>query len=330
MALVPRFTVRHMTINPSMSCNFSTGPQLLVRGEKASGKTLDAATILEDEQRGVFRVLQVSPQKEERGGKRKSGFAKPFGGVPPPTRADSMKPDQWWGSVWPAARTFHPATVPLPVRQGVVQTKAQVVPSKWANAELMKIPNFLHLTPPVIKRHCAALSRFCTAWPQGLETEEEQTTHFPLTVTTSDHLNSSSSVRDRRARIVTLKFKLDSLKLDKHARDKFVRLVGDRFDEETGEVKLTADRCPYRGQNEDYATYLLTALFHESCVVEDWEASKEVADEEMFCPVEEGGREALEEILNKGEDEETVRRYKEEVRRLLGLPGQTVEATVIS
>ena len=46
--------------------------------------------------------------------------------IPPPQRADLMKPDQAWGDVWPAARTFHPAVVPLPVRQGVVQQKAQV------------------------------------------------------------------------------------------------------------------------------------------------------------------------------------------------------------
>jgi len=30
-------------------------------------------------------------------------------------------------------------------------------PGKYANAELMKIPNFLHLTPAHIKQHCAAM-----------------------------------------------------------------------------------------------------------------------------------------------------------------------------
>ena len=139
-----------------------------------------------------------------------------------------MKPDQDWGNVWPAARTFHPATVPLPVRQGVTQTKAHVVPSKWANAELMKIPNFLHLTPPVVSEHCAALARFCTPWPKGLESDEAVDKHFPLNIVTSDHLNSSSSIRDRRARIVTLRFQLNSLNLDVHARDKFIRLVDER------------------------------------------------------------------------------------------------------
>merc|ERR1712071_332606 len=84
-----------------------------------------------------------------------------------------------------------------------------------------------------------------------------------VTVVTSDHLNSSSSVRDRRARVVSLRFNIDSLNLDSHARDKFVRLVGERCDEASGLVTLTADRCPYRGQNLDYANYLMTALYYE-------------------------------------------------------------------
>lgn len=64
--------------------------------------------------------------------------------------------DQDWHTVWPIARTFHPATVPLPVHQGFTE-KLQAAPGKFANAELMKIPNFLHLTPPAIKRHCEAI-----------------------------------------------------------------------------------------------------------------------------------------------------------------------------
>jgi len=240
-----------------------------------------------------------------------------------------MKPDQDWGSVWPGARTFHPASVPLPVRQGVVQQKAQVVPSKWANAELMKIPNFLHLTPPVIKKHCDALKKFCTPWPQGLETEEDVSEHFPLTVITSDYLNSSSSIRDRRSRVVTMQFNIDSLNLDHHARDKLIRLVEDRYCEETGVVSLTADRCPYRGQNLDYLSYLLTALYHESWALEQWEGEKKIEDQEVFKEEEFQEAGALQDILNRGEDEASLKRYKEETRKLLGLPEQTVIATTV-
>jgi small subunit ribosomal protein S35 len=328
---VPRITFRQICCSPGLPRTFSSSQQVGERGGERGKptKSIDAATILENENKGVFRVMQIEPPKFEKQ-ERQFGGNKQFGGLPPPIRSASMKPDQAWDSVWPAARTFHPATVPLPVRQGVVQVKNMVVPSKWANAELMKIPNFLHLTPPVIKKHCTALKRFCTAWPSGLETEDDIVNHFPLTVTTSDHLNSSSSIRDRRARIVTFKFPVDSLQLDQHARDKFLRLVGERYNEETGEVTLTADRCPYRGQNQDYASYLLTALFHESWSVEEWEVDKGEADQEVFSPEEKQEREALVEILNKGEDENSILRYKEEVRKILGLPEQVLEPEVVT
>ena len=202
------------------------------------------------------------------------------------------------------------------------------MPSKHANAELMKLPNFLHLSPPVVSQHCAALAKFCTPWPQGLDTEEEVEQHFPISLTYSDYLNSSSSVRDRRSRIVQIRINIKSLPLDDHARDKLIRLVGRRYNEETGEIQLVSDRCPYRGQNEDYCKYLLTALLHESWRIEDWEV-KEVADMEQFKE-EAGEREALQSLLNKGESEVTVARYREEVRRMLGLPETVVQAETVS
>jgi hypothetical protein len=55
------------------------------------------------------------------------------------------------------------------------------------------------------------------AWTKGMETEEDIDSD-----TISDHLNSNSSIRDRRARIVQLRLNLDSLPLDR------IRLVGDR------------------------------------------------------------------------------------------------------
>ena len=96
-----------------------------------------------------------------------------------------------------------------------------------------------------------------------------------------------------------------------------------RFNEETGEITVTADRCPYRGQNEDYCKYLLTALYHESWTVEDWE-TKAVQDEEVFETEEGDRREALEDLINNGEDELRILRYKEEVRRQLGLSEEEV------
>lgn len=75
-----------------------------------------------------------------------------------PPRSNQMPVNQDWPSVWPTAKTFHPASVPLPLHQGWVEPGV-TPPGKFANAELMKIPNFLHLTPPAIKKHCEALKR---------------------------------------------------------------------------------------------------------------------------------------------------------------------------
>ena len=205
--------------------SFMTSSSLKSEKVPRKERNFDAQSIMEDEKKGIFRVLTIGKPKDmEKGGRRRRESS----GMKPPARSSSMVPDQRWGDVWPAARTFHPSVVPLPVRQGVTQTKSQVVPSKHANTELMKIPNFLHLTPPVISEHCAAISKFCTKWPQGLETEEDIEQHFPVSITHSDYLNSSSSIRDRRSRIIQLRIKVKSLPLDDHARDKFIRLVGER------------------------------------------------------------------------------------------------------
>lgn len=54
--------------------------------------------------------------------------------------------------------------------------------------------------------------------------------------------------------------------LNNHAEDKIKRLLGERFNQETGEVTLVTDRCPMRRQNYDYNMYLLVALYYESMV----------------------------------------------------------------
>lgn len=115
-----------------------------------------------------------------------------------------MDVKQDWGNVWPGPRSFHPATVPLPIRQGY-QEKAIAAPDKFANAELMKIPNFLHLTPPVIKRQCEALKKYCTPWPKGLETDELCEEHFPVQYITSDYVHGLPSIRNPLSRIITIK-----------------------------------------------------------------------------------------------------------------------------
>eukprot|EP00088_Acartia_fossae_P036525 TRINITY_DN37745_c0_g1_i1.p1 TRINITY_DN37745_c0_g1~~TRINITY_DN37745_c0_g1_i1.p1 ORF type:complete len:340 (-),score=49.48 TRINITY_DN37745_c0_g1_i1:39-1058(-) len=335
-------SLRGLRLSP-MSCRFLSTSSIVCRRGQGSvfskgalGKEddrKDAATILEEERNGVFRVLDIGKPRAETG--RMEDNRRRFAAQKVKLRHTEMKPDADWGSIWPAARTFHPAVVPLPVRQGIIQIKKQVVPSKYANTELMKIPNFLHLTPPVIKKHCGALRKFCSAWPVGLHTDEDIQKHFPIKVTTSDYLNSSSSIRDRRSRVVVLRFKLASLSLDDHARDKFIRLVGDRYDHESDEVTLTTDRCPYRGQNIDYAKYLMTALYFESWKTESWEV-KDYADKESFevVEIEEGEKgkymQCLKDILNAGEDDISLRQYKEAARKVLNLPTPTAKTEIVN
>ncbi|XP_046391436.1 28S ribosomal protein S35, mitochondrial isoform X1 [Ischnura elegans] len=264
-------------------------------------------------------------------------------------RSEKMHVDQHWPSVWPGPRTFHPATVPLPLHQGYPHKKKST-PGKFANTELMKIPNFLHLTPPAIKQQCEALKKFCTDWPKGLETDEQQESHRPIEVSTSTYCHSSPSIRDPLSRIVTVKVHVRSLPLNAHAKDKFLRLVGERYDPTTDVVTLVADRCPLQNQNRDYAFYLLTALFHESWKVEPWESEKLREDMEVYLwegseseqnfsnllqwkgkndkenpksniskEDKENYKIAVESLFNSGEDAVTINKYKEATKNLVCL-----------
>lgn len=251
------------------------------------------------------------------------------------------------------------ATVPLPLRQGFVESRSQASPGKFANAELMKVPNFLHLTPPVISKQCEALKKFCTPWPKGLETEEKQEKHFPVRVISSDYVHALPTIRNPLSRIVTIKLKLARLNLDQHARDKFLRLVDERYNAETDEVTIVTDRCPLKKQNFDHAIYLLTgeiradfvlidlqeqfflALYHESNFVEDWEKTKVEADMETYIWDNNKSKQAATEILswksdrkveppraygdtvelifNDGENQYNIDKYKEQVVKMLGI-----------
>lgn len=197
-------------------------------------------------------------------------------------REEHMKDDQDWPSVWPVPKTFSPSAVPLPLRQSYEEKNYNPPRGKYANTELLKIPNFLHLTPLAIERHCEALKKFCTKWPEGLETDEEVRAHFPITVITRDFVHSAPTIRDVRARIINLKINIQDLKLKPKDKDKFIRLATHRYNKMTGELSLIVSACPLKKQNTDYAEYLLTALYFESLKHEDWEDEKEECDWERF------------------------------------------------
>lgn len=265
-----------------------------------------------------------------------------------------MPVDQDWTAVYPSATPFRANTVPLPVRMGY-PIKGGVAPDKKGNLELIKIPNFLHLTPDAIKKHCESLKPFCTEWPSALDTDAKCAKHFPIKVQTTDYVSAGPSLRNPSARIVNLQVKLSSLNLDDHARKKMIKLVGSRYCKDTDILTIVTERCPLRKQNYDYAMYLLTALYHESWKTEAWEAEKTVADMEQYSwedspsqknildtltrmkVVEEaeGGEEMRKQLLglaevqeykdsvtrlkNEGENEDTVLQYKEAVKKVLKL-----------
>ncbi|KAG8142727.1 hypothetical protein E2320_005926 [Naja naja] len=156
-------------------------------------------------------------------------------------RSEKMEADQDWTSVYPTAASFKPSAVPLPIRMGY-PVKGGAALAKEGNLELLKIPNFLHLTPVAIKKHCAALKDFCTEWPSALDSDEKCLEHFPIEIGTSDYVSAGPSLRNPKARVVTLKVKLSSLNLDDHARKKFIKLVGERYCRNTDMVTITTDR----------------------------------------------------------------------------------------
>lgn len=220
--------------------------------------------------------------------------------------------------------------------------------------ELIKIPNFLHLTPVAIKKHCEALKPFCTEWPSALDTDAKCDELFPVKVECTDYVSSGQSVRNPSARIVQLKVKLSDLNLDDHARKKMLKLVRERYCKDTDVLTITTDSCPLRQQNYDYAQYLLTVLYHESWKTEAWEAEKTVADMEeyswegspsqknmmdmllrMKVAGEGEGEEVREQLLgrsevqeykdsvtrlkNEGDNESTMLQYKEAVKKVFNL-----------
>ncbi|XP_040583709.1 small ribosomal subunit protein mS35 [Lepeophtheirus salmonis] len=267
-----------------------------------------------EEAQGIFRVLDIGlPNKydlDKDTKKRRKEFRAP----------ERKKSDVEWSSVWPAPKTFHPYVVPLPIRQGFVNRKeGKTVPDKNANVELMKIPNFLHATPPAIRQHCAAIKKYCTEWPKELDTNAIIDRTFSLTKETSDYLNASSSLRDFRARITTFKFKLSNLFLEPKAKDKMIRLLGtEHYNLETDEVTIVVDRCPYRKQNSDYFKYLISALYFESFKVEDWEKmgfldTLNFEYEDLFVEYEDNDKiddpevkDVFNHLVNEGENSNTL------------------------
>ncbi|KAE9420412.1 hypothetical protein Angca_005807, partial [Angiostrongylus cantonensis] len=195
-------------------------------------------------------------------------------------RSEEMAVDQDWTAVWPAARSFASSVIPLPIRMGSRPDPEKRAPfKKQGNLELVKIPNFLHLTPAAIEKHCNAIRKFCTEFPVELIKDENLAdSEFPLRISYNSYVHQGTNIRDNRARVITLQVKLSALQLSDFARDKLIRLASSRYDEKTDTLTVITDRCHTRKQNLDYAFYLLTAIYHEANKVEPWESLKQRED----------------------------------------------------
>ena len=240
---------------------------------------------------------------------------------PPEPREERMEVDQDWTSVWPTAQVFKPSVVPLPLRMGKPSGKFGVPLSKYANVELLKINNFLHLTPPAIGKHCAAIKKFMTQWPQELNRSDARDNFFPLEITTSDFCFAGPAVGHPDSRVCTLRIKLSNLKLGERARNKMILLLNERYDPETDYLQIVTDRCPTRKQNQDYAVYLLTVLYHESKKFQTFEEEKSEADDEKFVWETSGAKESLENYMEQvnveSDDSKRKQLFKEAVQKVV-------------
>ncbi|CAD5117646.1 unnamed protein product [Dimorphilus gyrociliatus] len=246
--------------------------------------------------------------------------------IAPPPRADSLPMDSDWTDVWPTASSFKWSVVPFPIRQGYIRKMCEnegIVPGKYGNAELMKIPNFLHLTPAHIRKHCAALKAFCTPWPNELDTDEKCQVNFPIKITTRDYCKDGHSIRDERSRLVTMTVALSDLDLDEHAKDKIKRLVGNRYNEVTDVITIETDQCPTKKQNFDYAFYLLSACYSEAWKTEQWESDITEEDQAGFRWSSSESKLAVDKALsgmkNSDNQENIVKNYADAVSDIFNI-----------
>ncbi|KRZ10094.1 28S ribosomal protein S35, mitochondrial [Trichinella zimbabwensis] len=250
--------------------NFSTSKSVI--------NVTDALIANSDE---TFRKLELIPKLPVK--KAQSIRYGRFANEIMPPREQRQPIDQDWPSVWPVAQSFKASSVPLPLRMGFQKSRSKKPPpDKHANLELMKIPNFLHLTPPAIARHCEAIRKWCTPWPEQLNSDDRCRHYFPVQFEYHDYIHAGPTIRDSRSRVVSLRVHVRDLPLDYHAKDKLLRLVGDRYDKKDDILTITTNRCPARHQNRDYSVYLLTVLFHESWKFEEWEKEKTELDMEKY------------------------------------------------
>uniref|UniRef100_A0A3Q3N393 Mitochondrial ribosomal protein S35 n=1 Tax=Mastacembelus armatus TaxID=205130 RepID=A0A3Q3N393_9TELE len=208
-------------------------------------------------------------------------------------RTEKMPLDQDWTAVYPAATPFRANAVPLPVRMGY-PVKRGVPAEKKGNLELIKIPNFLHLTPAAIKKHCKALKPFCTEWPAALETDAKCDEHFPIKVESRDYVSAGLSLRNPLARIVHLT-KTEAWEAE----------------------KTVADMEEYSWENSPSQKNILDMLLRMTVVGEG--EGKEVQEQLLGRREVQEYKDSVTRLKNEGESESTILQYKEAVKKVLNL-----------
>jgi len=219
-----------------------------------------------DSQVGRLKGNQKNEGGEDNHSKSSWSTGRKDGRIQELSRGEMLSMETDWSSVFDAAKPYNRNVIPLPIRMGRPRhSRLGDVPTiDKGNIELLKVPNFFHLTPPAIEKHCMALKDYCSPWPKKVGVR-------PFRVTTINYSYAGPSIRHPDSRMVKMQISLKDLDLDKHARRKFILLVGDRYNSYSDEVTLIADKCPTRKQNKEHAYYLFAALFHESKKNESWE-----------------------------------------------------------
>jgi len=184
--------------------------------------------------------------------------------TPRPTNWEASKKD--WPSAHPTPQSYNQNIIPLPIRMGRHWiNRIDPLPAEAdGNIELLKIPNFFHLTPPAIERHCEALKPYTTPFPKDVIDR-------PIRITTINYLYDGPSVRHPNSRKIKFQVYVKDLQLTAVEETKLKRLLGKRYNPQNDELTLISQLCTTRAHNKEYGYYLLASLLQEARTVHDWE-----------------------------------------------------------
>ena len=177
-----------------------------------------------------------------------------------------------FSDVYPSEKPFDPYLIGLPVRGGGHKIRKELPPLAEGNAVFWQSPNFFHLTPPAIEKHCEALRPLLAQWPSDLP-------YCPVEVETTDYLLSGNERYHQDGRHVRMEVDFDSLQLTGRPREKMLELLEDKYDIDRNVIKLESRRCPTKTQNKDYLLYLLKVLYYEANRSEKWEEKRLATDQ---------------------------------------------------